>query len=127
MILGALLASAILGGFWGWSARYAPTAKQKEECYDAAKQSGQKSDECKTFWERTTSDPVDLFTLVLAASTIGLWVATIALYIAAEKAARSARDALDLANREFLSTHRPRIVVREMFVTPDSNTFPKIN
>ena len=57
------------------------------------------------FWEKTTSDPVAMFTLVLAVSTIGLWAATIGLYFAGEKQFRLARD-------EFAATHRPKLIVR---------------
>src|SRR5262249_22617805 len=61
------------------------TEAQKNECYEAAKHAGHKSEECKSLWERTTTDPVALFTLVLALSTVGLWTATISLYRAGEK------------------------------------------
>jgi hypothetical protein len=57
------------------------------------------------FWERTTSDPVAFFTLVLAVSTIGLGLATICLY-------RAGNRQLNLARQEFIATHRPRVVVR---------------
>jgi hypothetical protein len=42
------------------------------------------------------------------------WVATIALYIAGERAARGAKDALDLARAEFIPTHRPLMKVKLM-------------
>ena len=38
-----------------------------------------------SFWTKTTDDPVAMFTLVLAVSTIGLWVATLWLYLGGEK------------------------------------------
>src|ERR1700733_2737725 len=70
------------GVFWiavlGWATSYdAPTEQQKKECYQAAQKTSRNTEECKTFWERTTSDPVAMFTLVLAFSTIGLWGATL--------------------------------------------------
>jgi hypothetical protein len=68
-----------------WATSYAPTDAEKQSCYQAAKQSGRQTGECKTFWERTTSDPIALFTLVLAFSTVGLWVSTIGLYRASER------------------------------------------
>jgi hypothetical protein len=67
--------------FWvavlGWATSYTPTNTQKEACYQAAAKSGRSTDECKSFWEQTTSQPIALFTLVLALSTVGLWSATI--------------------------------------------------
>jgi hypothetical protein len=109
IVLGALFGAALTGGIWGWTDSYALTDRQKQECYEAAQKSGQKSDECKTFWERTTSDPVAFFTLVLAFSTIGLWVVTIGLYLAGERQFR-------LARKEFLSTHRPRIRIKHVWL-----------
>jgi hypothetical protein len=70
LTLGALFGMALLAGVWGWHDSYALTGKQKDECYEAVKKPGQKSDECKTFCEKTTSDPVAFFTLVLAVSTV---------------------------------------------------------
>src|SRR5215211_5224762 len=69
-----------LAGVLGWQASFAPTEQQKNECYEAAKKSGHKTEESKTLWEKTTTDPVAFFTFVLSASTIGLWIATIGLF-----------------------------------------------
>ena len=80
--LGFLIATLFWIAVLGWATSYAPTEPEKEACYQTAKQAGSQTEECKTFWERTTSDPVAMFTLVLAFSTVGLWVATLALYIA---------------------------------------------
>lgn len=92
--LGSLLASVIWVGLLGWQAAYAPTEQEKQECYEAAKKSGHKTEECKTLWERTTSDPVALFTLgififtaILGVSTIFLWRATRDAAIAGKTAA----------------------------------------
>jgi hypothetical protein len=72
------------GIFWlavmGWATSFMPTTQEKEACYQAAKKASRDTGECKSFWEKTTSEPVALFTLVLAFSTVGLWIATIALY-----------------------------------------------
>jgi hypothetical protein len=64
---------------------YTLTDRQKEACYQAAANGGHDIEKCKSFWEKTTSDPVAAFTLVLAISTIGLWVATLGLYIGGER------------------------------------------
>jgi hypothetical protein len=77
------------GLFWmallGLATSYLPTTAEKEDCYQAAAKSGRNTGDCESFWERTTSDPVATFTLVLAFSTVGLWVATLALYRAGER------------------------------------------
>ena len=73
----AMLAASI---FWiavlAWATSYAPTDPEKEACYHAAEKSSRSTEQCKSFWEKTTSDPVAMFTLVLAVSTVGLWSAT---------------------------------------------------
>lgn len=78
--LGFLVATIFWAAVLGWQASYAPTEKEKQKCYETAKSSGRKTEECKTFWERTTSDPIALynfgvfvFTGVLGISTIFLW------------------------------------------------------
>ena len=103
--LGFLTASLFWIGVVIWQSSYTPTEKQKDECYETAKKIGLKVDECKTFLEKTTSDPVALFTLALAVSTLGLWFATITLY-------RAGDEQLVLARAEFTATLRPRIIVR---------------
>jgi hypothetical protein len=107
--LGALVGFSLSLGVWGWIDSYGPTQRQKDECYEAAKKTGQKSDECTSFWERATHDPIAFFTLILAVSTIGLWGATALLYRAGERQFRLARE-------EFLSTHRPKIRIKAVFV-----------
>ena len=102
--------------FWisalGWLTSYAPTDPEKEACYQAAAKSGRSTDECKTFWEKATSDPVALFTLVLALSTLGLWGATIGLYRAGNRQFRLARD-------EFVSSLRPEMRLKHIWFTRD--------
>jgi hypothetical protein len=82
----AILAASL---FWiaviASTTSYAPTDLQKDACYQAAAKDGHDIEKCKSFWEKTTSDPIAAFTLVLAVSTIGLWVATIGLYIGGER------------------------------------------
>jgi len=109
LVLGALFATVLWTGILGWQASYAPTEREKQECYESAKKTSHKTEDCKTFWERTTSDPVAVFTLVLACSTIGLGVATLFLYLAGRRQLRLARD-------EFLSTHRPKIRIKHLLL-----------
>lgn len=108
--LGFMLATLFWIAVLGWQAAYAPTDKEKQECYEAAKKSGHKTEECKTLWERTTSDPITLYTFgtfiftgVLAASTIFLWIATRSTAIGGERAANIAQDALTKLERAFVS------------------------
>jgi hypothetical protein len=54
-----------------------------------------------------TDDPVALFTIVLAASTIGLWIQTWRLAKGADSQARDIQGQLAVARDDFISTHRP--------------------
>ncbi|WP_454649276.1 hypothetical protein [Bradyrhizobium liaoningense] len=100
IVFGFLIATALWAGVLGWQAANALTDAEKQKCYEAADQAHRKTEECKTFWERTTTDPVAFFTLVLAISTIGLWVATILLYRAGEKQSRHARRSAAIQTRD---------------------------
>jgi hypothetical protein len=97
--LGFLAATVLWIGVLGWQASYAPTEIERQKCYAAAHEAGHKSEECKTFWERTTTDPVAFFTLVLAISTVGLWGATIFLYRAGERQIKVAEIGAKAADR----------------------------
>lgn len=105
-LIGALFWIPVLG----WQASYSPTERQKEECYETAKKTGHKADECKSFWEKVTSDPIALFNLILAFSTVGLWVATISL-------SRASTNQIKLAREEFNATHRPKIKIHTVEIT----------
>jgi hypothetical protein len=64
--VGFFVASIFWIGVVGWQSSYAPTEKQRDECYEAAHKTGYKADECKTFWERTASDPIALILYLLS-------------------------------------------------------------
>jgi hypothetical protein len=95
--------------FWivvlAWATSYAPTNPEKEACYQAAAKSGRDTHECESFWEKTTSDPVAMFTLVLALSTIGLWMATIGLYKSGQNQLRLTREAEKRELRAYIGHH----------------------
>jgi hypothetical protein len=135
--LGFLIATVLWTGVLGWQAAYAPTEHEKQVCYEAAQKSGHKTEECKSLWERTTSDPVAFFTFWLVVSTVGLGVSTLMLWRAGEKqlahletasatqsrdmqasigVARDATKAADrsaqVAERALILTDRPWIAVR---------------
>lgn len=95
-MIGSVFWAAILG----WQAAYAPTGAEKQKCYEAARNAGYKGEECKSFWEKVTSDPVAFFTLVLAVSTVGLWAATVFLYRAGERQFRHIRRSALIQSRD---------------------------
>src|SRR5579859_3381229 len=97
-VLAMLVASLFWIAVLVWVTSYSPRDPDKKACYQAAEKSGRSTEECKTFWERTTSDPVAMFTLVLAISTVGLWSATILLYFASENQLAHARSEAEVTD-----------------------------
>jgi hypothetical protein len=91
--------------FWvavlGWQTSYAPTEPEKAACYQAAAKSGRSVDECEAFWEKTTSEPIALFTFVLAFSTIGLWIVTW------RSGVKQTRDTRDIERAYVKMSHYP--------------------
>jgi hypothetical protein len=100
IVFGFLIATVFGAGVLGWQAAYAPTDAEKQKCYDAAERTGHKTEECKTLWERTTSDPVAFFTFWLVVSTIGLGISTVMLWLAGEKQFRHARRTSIIQSRD---------------------------
>jgi hypothetical protein len=96
---GFLIATVFWIAVLGWQAAYAPTEIEKQKCYDTAQQSGHKSEECKSLWERTTSDPVAFFTFWLVIFTAVLGGSTILLYFTGEKQISVARQSADAATK----------------------------
>jgi hypothetical protein len=95
--LGFLLASLFWIGILGWQASHSSDNNHAEECIEIAKKAGFKTDECKSFLQRSASDPVAAFTLVLSLSTIALWLVT--------------RRSADIAERAFTNLERPYIYI----------------
>jgi hypothetical protein len=89
---GFALASVFWVAVLGWQAAYAPSEVEKRQCEEAAHKSGFKSEECKTIWERTTTDPVAFFTFWLVVFTGGLGVSTVMLWRAGERQIELARE-----------------------------------
>ena len=69
----------------------------------------------QVFWERST-EPIAVYTLVLAVATIALWFITWRMSKATEKV-------VELARSEFNATHRPRLHVRNIVVKDDTGPF----
>jgi hypothetical protein len=100
IVFGFLIATVFWTAILGWQAAYAPTDAEKQKCYDSAEQSGHNREECKSIWERTTSDPVAFFTFWLVVSTIGLGISTLMLWVAGEKQFRHARRSSIIQSRD---------------------------
>jgi len=116
LALGFLVATVLWIGVLGWQASYAPPDSEKRQCEEAATKTGHKTEECKSLWERTTTDPVAFFTFILAISTGGLWLATIGLYRAGERQIAVAKESADAAQRAALTGERALIVVERAFI-----------
>jgi hypothetical protein len=104
IVLGFLIATVLWIVVLGWQASYAPTDSEKRQCEEAATKEGRKAEECKTFWEKTTTDPVAFFTLWLVVFTGGLTVSTILLWRAGERQTSIARQAMVAGERAFIFT-----------------------
>ena len=100
IVFGFLAATVFWIGILGWQAAYSPSEIERRQCEDTAQHSGHKTEECKTLWERTTSDPVAFFTFWLVVSTVGLAVSTIMLWRAGEKQFRLARRISAMQSRD---------------------------
>lgn len=74
--IGFLVASIFWVGVLVWQPSHSLSEIDERQCEETARKSGHNSEECKTFWEKTTTDPVAFFTFWLVVSTIGLWAAT---------------------------------------------------
>jgi hypothetical protein len=106
IVLGFLAATVLWIGVLGWQASYAPTDSEKRQCEETAAKTGHKAEECKTLWERTTSDPVAFFTFWLVISTVGLGVSTVLLWRAGEKQLRHARRSAAIQSRDMRESIR---------------------
>lgn len=92
---GALLATLFWLSVLGWQSAYAPTEIEKQACQKARNDHGLKTEDCKTVWERTTTDPVALYTFGLLLFTGVLGISTIGLWRQTRKAADAARIAAE--------------------------------
>ena len=77
----AKIALAIIGflalfGFLAFQTGIASKYPQRQSEQAAAAQDHEQKNVFERFWEWTTDDPVAVYTLVLAISTIGLWLVT---------------------------------------------------
>jgi hypothetical protein len=106
IVLGFVIATVFWAGILGWQAANAPTDVEKQKCYDDAKHVGYKAEECKTIWERTTSDPVAFFTFWLVIFTGGLTASTVLLWRAGERQLRLLRRTALIQSRDMQESTR---------------------
>lgn len=114
--VGFVIATVFWIGVLGWQAAYAPTEIEKRQCEEGARKGNFKSEECKTLWERTTTDPVAFFTfwLVIATGALGaLAIVQIRFLVSADKTARSSARA---AERAAITAERALTVVERAFI-----------
>jgi hypothetical protein len=97
----ALIGVAFFAGYLG-------TRLQDERIIQSSKTPPQKTErdnnEPESLWIRATTDPVAIATLMLA-------VATFWMGCGVYRQVAIGRDAIDLGNREFAATHRPRLKI----------------
>ena len=112
--IGFLVASVFWIGVVAWQSSYSPNENEKHQCEESARKSGQKSEECKTIWERTTSDPVALFTFGIFIFTTVLAVSTGFLWAATRDTARAGRRAAEISERALIDLERVYIFVEKI-------------
>lgn len=100
-------------GFCVWDAEHSRRATHYQANYEYHYEHHEGHDG-KSFWERTTEDPVTLYTLwlaiftaVLSLSTIGLWVVT---WRGSIRQSQDMKATIELARDEFNATYRPEII-----------------
>jgi hypothetical protein len=86
----------------------------------------------KTLWEKTRSDPMNLYTLILTVSTVILTITTILLWCAGEAQRKVSEDAVTAANeansittQQFKMAYRPLLEGNIEFVASDPNGIRK--
>jgi hypothetical protein len=112
--VGFVVASLFWIAVLGWQSSYSFPENEKQRCYEEAKKSGHKNEECKTFWERTTSDPVAFFTFTLTVVTLALGAISVRQFYylrRADETARIAANAADLSARAAIAVQLPVVRV----------------
>ncbi len=112
--LGFVIASLLWIAVLGWQSSYSLPENEKQRCYEEARKPGHKDEECKTFWERTTSDPIAFFTFTLSIVTLALGVISFRQFYylrRSDETARIAANAADLSARAAIALELPVIRV----------------
>jgi hypothetical protein len=95
-----------------------PTPKTTEEADQEAKERNDKS---------STDRWLMIFTGAVAVFTFMLVGATVLLYRSGEKQIKLIGQRVDLSRDEYVSTHRPRIVLRDVYLIADSVHYTLVN
>ncbi len=95
--LGFVVASLFWIAVLGWQSSYSLPENEKQRCYEEAKKAGHKDEECKTFWERTTTDPVAFFTFTLTIVTLALGAISVRQFHYLKRSDETARIAANAA------------------------------
>ena len=106
IVLGVFLTVAVFG--IGYSSAWLPThqTSDTQSTKNPANEDG-REEGGETFWERTVSDPVAAFTAILTLFTAVLGVGTLGLWYQTWRTTKLARD-------EFIATHRPKVIIRNI-------------
>lgn len=111
------------------------TVRSAQKCYDAEYTQDSKFDDRETFWEKSRCDPTAYFTLWLAGFTLVLAVSTIGLWIATQSILREAADTSQKELRAYVGVEsvtitdplgagiKIQIVFRNYGNTPASNVY----
>jgi len=113
--LGFVIASLFWIAVLGWQSSYSLPENEKQRCYEEAKKPGHKDEECKTFWERTTSDPIAFFTFTLSIVTLALGAISFRQFYylrRSDETARIAANAADLNARAVIALQLPLIQIQ---------------
>jgi hypothetical protein len=100
IVIGFLIATVVWIGVLGWQAAYAPTEIEKQKCQETTEKESRKAEECKSIWEKTTTDPVAFFNLWLVIFTGGLTISTVMLWLAGEKQIEFLRESSEAQSRD---------------------------
>jgi hypothetical protein len=97
--VGFVVASLFWIAVLGWQSSYSLSENEKQRCYDEAKKTGHKDEECKSFWERTTSDPIAFFTFTLSIVTLALGAISVRQFHYLKRSDETARITAEAAKK----------------------------
>jgi len=125
LVVFACFMAGFLATVW-YSSQQSPHAEHSYTANTNARSDASYAEKIEAVWKRTFEDPVAFYTLVLSIFTGSLAIISIVqigFLIRAEetsrKTAQAAKDSADAARQEFISTHRPRIRIKHVFLTSE--------
>ena len=111
--IGFLLATVFWMMVVVWQSAYAPTEMERQKCQETAEKAGRNGAECRTLWEKTTTDPVAFFTLWLMIFTGGLTVSTILLWNSSERQLGHLRETSERELRAYVYVEETDLKLEE--------------